>query len=81
MKLAFYTCFYGSEKNPAFAIPKAPSSTLDCFYYTNNQTILNALQNTGWIGVWDDVQTTDDIIEAPLTSAKVRVMPSVYSYH
>jgi hypothetical protein len=78
MKLAFYTCFYGSDDNPAFRIPKAPSVKYDCFYYTNNKSIIETLKGTGWIGVWDNVQTTDDIIEAPLASGQVRIKPSEY---
>ena len=78
LNLAFYTCFYGGNDNPAFVIPEAPSLTYDCFYYTNNKSIIESLKGTGWIGVWDNVQTTDDLIEAPMASATVRIKPSEY---
>jgi len=78
LNLAFYTCFYGGNDNPAFVIPEAPSLTYDCFYYTNNKSIIESLDGTGWIGVWDNVQTTDDLIEAQRVSATVRIKPSEY---
>jgi len=77
-KLAFYTCFYGSSDNDAFAIPEAPSLKYDCFYYTNNKDILELIKNSAWIGIYDDVQTTDDSIESPMASATVRIKPSEY---
>ena len=77
-KLAFYTCFYGSSDNDAFAIPEAPSLKYDCFYYTNNKDILKLIKNSAWIGIYDDVQTTDDSIESPMASATVRIKPSEY---
>jgi hypothetical protein len=77
-KIAFYTCFYGSSNNDAFVIPEAPSLKYDCFYYTNNKEILESIKNTPWIGVYDDVQTTGDLIEAPMASATVRIKPSEY---
>ena len=78
INLAFYTCFYGSKENPAFSIPSLPSDQYDCYYFTNNKIIFEALQATDWIAVWDDVPTTDDLIEAPMVAARVRVKPSEY---
>lgn len=78
MNLAYYTCFYGSNNNEAFAIPPLPSSTHNCYYYTNNQDLLNTLKTTQWIGVFDDKPTTDDMIESCMASKHVKVLPHLY---
>jgi hypothetical protein len=78
LNLAFYTCFYGSNNNAAFVIPELPSFKHPCFYYTNNKTIFETLKNTDWIGVWDDVQTTEDLVECSYVAKHVRVKTSEY---
>jgi hypothetical protein len=79
LNLAFYTCFYGSDDNPAFVIPEVPSLKHACFYYTNNKTIFETLKNTDWIGVWDCVQATEDLIESQMASIPIRAKPSEYN--
>jgi hypothetical protein len=78
LNLAFYTCFYGSNNNAAFVIPELPSFKHPCFYYTNNKSILETLKGTTWIGVWDDVQTTEDLVECSYVAKHVRVKTSEY---
>jgi len=46
LHLAFYTYFYGSDKNDAFKIPTIPSLDYKCFYYTNNKKLLDLLPYT-----------------------------------
>ena len=46
LNLAFYTYFYGSNKNVAFRIPPIPSTHYNCYYYTNNKTLLEQIKNT-----------------------------------
>lgn len=76
--LAFYTYFYGSDNNPAFNIPEIPSLKYKCFYYTNNNTIIQKLQTTEWIGIFVDKPTTDDIIESCMVGKHIKVMPHTY---
>ena len=40
LNLAFYTYFFGTNNNPAFAIPDVPSEKYKCYYFTNNKTII-----------------------------------------
>jgi hypothetical protein len=77
--LAFYTYFYGSDNNPAFKIPQLPSLKYKCYYYTNNATIIEMLKGSNWIGIYDDMQTTDDLIESCMVGKRVKTMPHEYA--
>jgi hypothetical protein len=76
--LAFYTYFYGSDSNPAFKIPEAPSLKYKCYYYTNNDSIFEKLKNTSWIGIFDDKPTNDDLIQSCMIGKHVKAMPQEY---
>lgn len=76
--LAFYTYFYGSNNNPAFKIPELPSLKYKCYYYTNNKSIIEKLKNTQWIGIYDDKQTVDDLIESCMVGKHIKTMPHEY---
>lgn len=79
MNLAFYTCFFGSNKNPAFVIPEIPSLTYPCYYFTNNQILLDDInKNTKWIGIYQDKPTTDDLIESCMVAKHLKVCPHEY---
>jgi len=73
--LAFYTYFYGSDYNHAFAIPKLPSLKYKCYYYTNNNKLYEMLKGTNWIAVYDDIKTTDDLIESCMVGKQIKTMP------
>jgi hypothetical protein len=77
--LAFYTYFYGSNNNLAFKIPEIPSLKYKCFYFTNNKTIFENLKNTKWIGIYDDKQTNDDLIESCMVGKHIKTMPEKYN--
>ena len=77
--LAFYTYFYGSDSNPAFKIPHMPSLTYNCYYYTNNKTIMEQLKHTNWIGIYHDIPTTDDLIESCMVGKHIKTMPHEYN--
>ena len=79
LNLAFYTCFYGSNNNIAFRIPEIPSLIYNCYYFTNNLTIFERLRNTKWVGIYDDKQSTDDLIESCSLGKKVKVCPQFFS--
>jgi hypothetical protein len=73
MNLAYYTCFIGTDNNNnAFAIPEIPSTQHDCYYFTNNHTMIQKLQNTKWKIVFVDFQSTDDIIENNMMEKHVK---------
>jgi len=79
MKLAFYTCFYGSGSNYSFGIPPLPSTKYDCYYFTNNETIFEQLRDTKWIGIFEaNKKTTDDTIESNMVGKHVKVLPHLY---
>jgi hypothetical protein len=80
MKLAFYTCFYGSSSNEAFSVPPLPSAKYDCFYFTNNHTIMERLRHTRWIGVYEpDKKMTEDVLESCMIGKHVKVLPHLYT--
>ena len=79
ISLAFYTYFYGSNTNPAFNIPSLPSIKYKCYYYTNNKTIIELLTDTPWIGIYDNKETTDDLIESCMAGKHIKTMPHEYS--
>lgn len=78
MNLAFYTCFYGSNSNPAFAIPALPSLKYKCYYFTNNNTMIDHLKTTKWIGIYDNKPTHDDLIESCMAGKHVKTSPHEY---
>jgi hypothetical protein len=54
MRFVFYSCFFGGNSNERNNIPKCPSTTHDCFFFTNNAITYSALEKTGWKGefIW-----------------------------
>jgi len=78
MNLAFYTYFYGSDTNKAFNIPQLPSLKYKCYYYTNNKKMLEQINTTNWIGIYDDKPTSDDVIESAMVSKYIKSMPHEY---
>ena len=78
MNLAYYTCFIGTDNNNAFAIPEIPSIEHDCYYFTNNHTMVQKLQNTKWKTVFIDFQSIDDIIENNMMAKHVKALPHEY---
>jgi hypothetical protein len=78
LSLAFYTYFYGSDNNAACCIPSVPSLKYNCYYYTNNTTILEKLKDTKWIGIYDNIPTNDDLIESCMVGKHIKAMPHKY---
>jgi len=84
MDLAFYTYFYGSEKNDAFIITDIPSLEYKCYYYTNNKTLYNKLLETKWIPVYDDVlppsteTSTNHENASNMLGKKVKIIPHMF---
>jgi hypothetical protein len=54
-RLAFYTCFTGGNKNPAFIQPSLPSTKYDCYFFTNNPDMQASMQNTQWKVIMLDI--------------------------
>lgn len=79
MDLAFYTYFYGSNKNTAFSIPELPSLKYKCYYFTNNERMMQYLKETEWIAVYDDKPTTDDAIQSNMVGKHIKTMPHEYA--
>jgi hypothetical protein len=77
MNLAFYTYFYGSDKNPAFKITKIPSLKYKC-YYTNNSNLIEKLKDTKWIVIYDNKPTNDDLIESCMVGKHIKALPHEY---
>lgn len=80
MNLAFYTYFYGSNKNGAFKIPTIPSLKYKCFYYTNNLTLLSLIQKTKWIPIYDNKPTNDDLIQSNMIGKYIKTCPHMFPH-
>jgi hypothetical protein len=80
VNLAFYTYFYGSEKNGAFRIPIIPSLTYKCFYYTNNIKLLFMLKKTKWIPIYDNKPTNDDLIQSNMLGKYIKTCPHMFPH-
>ena len=78
MNLAYYTCFIGTDNNIAFVIPDIPSTQCDCYYFTNNHTMIQKLQNTKWKSVFVDFKSTDCVIENNMMAKHVKALPHEY---
>ena len=78
MDLAFYTCFYGSDNNESCLVPPVPSIKYNCYYYTNNNSIMEKIKNTKWIGVFDDKSIHGDLIESCMAGKHVKTSPHKY---
>jgi SAM-dependent methyltransferase len=78
LDLAYYTAFYGSNHNIAQIIPSVPSKKYKCYYFTNNKKTFENLKKTDWIGIFDDKESKDDLIESCFLAKHVKVNPHVY---
>lgn len=78
LNLAFYTYFFGTNDNPAFAIPIIPSLKYKCYYYTNNKNIIEKLKNTNWISIYIEKEFNDDIYEPNMFGKHLKTMPHKY---
>ena len=79
LDLAFYTCFYGANrKNSAFIIPEVPSLIYKCYYFTNNQTMIEKIKNTTWIGVYDDKPISTNLTESAMMAKHIKACPNEY---
>lgn len=72
--LAFYTVFVGADNNPAFVIPEIPSEKYECYYYTNNKSILKKLEETKWIPVHLEIDEVDDEIYSCMKAKDVKIL-------
>ena len=78
LNLGFYTYFFGTNDNPAFAIPNVPSLKYKCYYYTNNKTIFEKLKETEWNGIFIDIEFKDDVFEPNMYGKHLKSMPQEY---
>jgi len=78
MDVAFYTYFYGSNRNIAYKIPNVPSIKYNCYYYTNNHSIVQQLHDTKWIAIYDNNPTHDDILESCMVGKYIKTCPHKY---
>lgn len=74
-ELAFYSYFYGSDRNASYKIRDPPSQNHDCFYFTNNRSLFQKLLSTDWIAVFDDRPTHDDMIESNMVGKHIKTCP------
>ena len=47
-KIAFYSCFFGGDCNWAHVAPRIPSTKYPCYFYTNNEKMVEKLRNSSW---------------------------------
>ena len=76
--LAFYTCFFGNDRNWANVIAPAIDG-YDCYYFTNNPKTYERLASTKWIRVWLDLPISDDNLVCSQQSKQLRCCPHEYA--
>ena len=78
MDLAFYTYFYGSDRNDSYRIPDVPSIQYNCYFYTNNLKLFKQLGDTKWIRIYDNKPSKDDMIESCMIGKYIKALPHEY---
>ena len=74
--LCFYTCYFGGNSNYSNLIPPIPSLQYDCYYFTNNTTTYDKLENTEWKRVFvDDIPIHNDAILDTMNTKELRACP------
>lgn len=76
--IAFYTCFFGGDSNWANVIADVPSTTEDCYYFTNNPTTYVRLEHSGWKRVWCDIPIRNDNVLDAMNVKHLRCCPHEY---
>jgi hypothetical protein len=79
LDLCFYTVFIGLDTNQSFQIPALPSEKYNCYYFTNNNKIINMLANTKWIPVYLEVIPADDTYDSCMKAKYLKVFPEHYA--
>jgi hypothetical protein len=49
-----------------------------CFYYTNNKELLDQINKTYWIGIYDPVTVKENEIDSCFDGKKIKVLPHKY---
>jgi hypothetical protein len=78
--LAYYSVFAGPDHTIGGPwgygnIPKLPSEVYDCYYFTNNKTLLEKLKLTKWIPVFIDKIHKDDVYDSNIIAKEPKVCP------
>ena len=84
--LCFYTCFYGKqndseETNEAFRVPPIPSKRFNCYFVTNDESMVRRLSCTNWIPILDTYSVPNPIRtenEACFAAKRVKAMPHLF---
>jgi hypothetical protein len=76
-KLAYYTCYFGANKNNySRLIPPLPSTKYDCYYFTNDIEYYNILKDSQWIAVFmDNIPVHNCQIKDTMESKLLRTCP------
>lgn len=76
MKIIFYTCFFGNDRNEAYKIPEIPSLQYECYYFTNNINIYNELKKTKWISIFiKDIPIKNNLVKDAFDSKLFKSCP------
>jgi hypothetical protein len=73
--LVFYACFFGKDDNVANKIPNIPSNKYDCYYYTNNKSVLEKLKSTPWKGIYIDTPIKNNARLSAMDSKELKACP------
>jgi hypothetical protein len=74
--LAYYTCFFGGENNYSYMIPDVPSRTADCYYFTNNKMLYDALEKTKYIRIFMEyIPIYNDMLKDTYSSKELKACP------
>jgi hypothetical protein len=74
--LAYYTCYFGGDYNHSKLIPPLPSTTQDCYYFTNNHDIYEQLADTKWIRIFlEAIPIHNDLVKDTMETKEIRACP------
>jgi hypothetical protein len=77
--VAYYTCFTGKDDNESFAIPPLPSDVYNCYYFTNNLSIYEALKGTKWIRKFIYEEPSDNLNVSNMQAKPIKILPHNHS--
>jgi hypothetical protein len=77
MKIAYYTCFFGSDSNDRNCIPEAPAPR-DSYYFTNNIATYNKLEGTQWNRVFVDIPIKNDLTLDAMDAKLLKACPYLF---
>lgn len=73
--MAYYTCFFGRSGSASDKIPPIPSTSNDCFFFTNNKRAADQAEDAGWNVVMSPVNIKGSDRNNAMDSKELKTCP------